>query len=72
LLELARGSTSLYAELHRSVDRLLLTRVLAHTKGNHREASRVLGIARQTMRTKLRALGEGMPLTHDQDDDLDP
>jgi two-component system nitrogen regulation response regulator GlnG len=47
----------LYAETHRQVDRLLLPRVLEHTGGNQHQAARLLGIARQTLRTKLRELG---------------
>ena len=47
----------LYGEVHREVDRLLLPRVLEHTRGNQNQAANVLGIARQTMRMKLRDLG---------------
>ncbi len=47
----------LYAETHRQADRLLLPRVLEFTKGNHRQAAILLGIARQTLRLKLRELG---------------
>jgi len=47
----------LYAETHRQVDRLLLARVLEHTRGNLQQAALVLGIARQTLRIKLRDLG---------------
>jgi two-component system nitrogen regulation response regulator GlnG len=47
----------LYAETHRQVDRLLLPRVLEHTRGNLQQAARLLGIARQTLRLKLRDLG---------------
>ena len=47
----------LYAETHRQVDRLLLARVLEHTRGNLQQAALLLGIARQTLRTKLRDLG---------------
>jgi DNA-binding NtrC family response regulator len=46
----------LYSELHREVDRVLFRRVLDYTEGNQRRAAGVLGIARQTMRTKLRDL----------------
>jgi two-component system nitrogen regulation response regulator GlnG len=52
----------LYAETHREVDRLLLTRVLEHTGGNQQQAARLLGIARQTLRQKLRDLG--LHVTH--------
>jgi DNA-binding NtrC family response regulator len=47
----------LYAETHRQVDRRLLQLALDFTQGNQRDAARVLGISRQTMRVKLRALG---------------
>jgi DNA-binding NtrC family response regulator len=47
----------LYAETHRHVDRLLLSRVLEYTEGNVLQAARLLGIARQTLRLKLRNLG---------------
>jgi DNA-binding NtrC family response regulator len=60
--QLTPEANDVYAETHREVDRLLLTRVLEYTKGNHRQAAGVLGIARQTMRVKLRALG--LHVTH--------
>jgi hypothetical protein len=47
----------LNAETHRQVDRLLLPRVLEHTCGNLQQAALLLGIARQTLRLKLRDLG---------------
>jgi two-component system nitrogen regulation response regulator GlnG len=47
----------LYAEVHRQVDRLLLTRVLEETGGNQHQAARRLGIARETLRRRLRELG---------------
>jgi len=59
---LAVESPSLYAQTHDRVDRTLFTLVLEHTRGNQREAARVLGISRQTMRVKLRALG--LQVTH--------
>jgi len=46
----------LYAETHRQVDRLLLQRVMEHTHGNLQQAALLLGIARQTLRMKLRDL----------------
>jgi len=54
---LSPTSSDLSAETHREVDRLLMTIALEYTHGNHREASRLLGISRQTMRMRLRALG---------------
>jgi two-component system nitrogen regulation response regulator GlnG len=47
----------LYAEAHRQVDRQLLPRVLEHTDSNFQRAALMLGIARQTLRVKLRNLG---------------
>src|SRR5438034_2659690 len=47
----------LYADTHRELDRQLLSRVLEHTRGNLQQAALLLGIARQTLRLKLRDLG---------------
>jgi two-component system nitrogen regulation response regulator GlnG len=47
----------LYAEVHRELDRLLLRRVMEFAQGNQNRAARLLGIARQTLRQKLRDLG---------------
>ncbi len=54
---LGPGSDNLYAELHRELDRRSLARVMQYTRGNRHMASRVLGIARQTLRLKLRESG---------------
>ncbi|MFT3693772.1 MAG: sigma-54 dependent transcriptional regulator [Kofleriaceae bacterium] len=54
---LAAGSTEISSEAHDEIDRLLFTLVLDHTNGNLREAARVLGISRQTLRTRLRTHG---------------
>jgi two-component system nitrogen regulation response regulator GlnG len=59
----------LYAEAHREVDRLLLPRVLEYTHGNQHQAARLLGIARQTLRLKLRDLG--LHVTHSLEADGD-
>jgi two-component system nitrogen regulation response regulator GlnG len=53
---LASDVRDLYAETHRQVDRLLLPSVLEYTHGNLRQAALLLGIARQTLRLKLRDL----------------
>jgi len=45
-----------YAEAHRRLDRLFLARVLEATGGNQQEAARRLGIARETLRRRLREL----------------
>jgi two-component system nitrogen regulation response regulator GlnG len=59
----------LYAETHRQVDRVLLPLVLEHTHGNQHQAARLLGIARQTLRMKLRDLG--LHVTHSVEADED-
>jgi two-component system nitrogen regulation response regulator GlnG len=66
---LGPNTTDLYAETHRQLDRLLLSRVLAHTGGNQYQAARLLGIARQTLRLKLRDLG--LHVTHSVETDED-
>ncbi len=53
----------LYAEAHRQLDRLLLPRVLEYTQGSQHKAALLLGIARQTLRLKLRELGLSVPRT---------
>jgi two-component system nitrogen regulation response regulator GlnG len=54
---LGPDAQNLYADTHRQVDRLLLPCVLEYTGGNQHQAARLLGIARQTLRQKLRDLG---------------
>jgi len=44
------------------VDRFLLPLVMEYTHGNQHQAARLLGIARQTLRLKLRELG--LHITH--------
>jgi DNA-binding NtrC family response regulator len=66
---LARDTEDLYAHTHRHVDRILLPLVLEFTQGNHREAARLLGISRQTMRVKLRALGISVAHSIELDDE---
>ena len=56
-LRLGPDVRDLYAEAHRNLDRLLLPRVLEHTGGSQHQAALLLGIARQTLRLKLRDLG---------------
>ncbi len=62
-------ATDLYAETHREVDRLLLTIVLEFTAGNQHHATRLLGIARQTLRLKLRDLGLHVKQTIESEDE---
>jgi nitrogen regulation protein NR(I) len=51
------GSTTLYSDYQALADKHLFTEVLRHTGGNLSQASRLLGITRATLRTKLHALG---------------
>src|SRR4051812_45916080 len=55
--QLQAGSTTLYSDYQALTDKHLLTEVLRHTGGNLSQASRLLGITRATLRTKLNALG---------------
>jgi two-component system nitrogen regulation response regulator GlnG len=59
---LTSDARDLYSETHRQVDWLLLPRVLEYTRGNQQQAALLLGIARQTLRLKLRDLG--LSVTH--------
>jgi two-component system nitrogen regulation response regulator GlnG len=65
---LAVGSTELYAESLRWLERRLLTQVLQHTGGNQRQAARILGITRGSLRNKLRELGITISRTIEEDD----
>jgi two-component system nitrogen regulation response regulator GlnG len=46
-----------YRFLIEAVERPLLEKVLTYTGGNQLEAARILGINRNTLRTKLKRLG---------------
>jgi two-component system nitrogen regulation response regulator GlnG len=59
----------LYAEAHGQLDRFLLTCVLEYTGGSQHRAARLLGIARQTLRLKLRDLGLRVTQSIEADDD---
>ena len=54
---LAGGQDNVYARAVEALERVLLPRVLRHTAGHQTQASELLGIARNTLRQKLRALG---------------
>ncbi|HEV3004798.1 MAG TPA: sigma-54 dependent transcriptional regulator [Pirellulales bacterium] len=54
---LASDDGDQYAQAHRRLDRLFLACVLEATGGNQHEAARRLGIARETLRRRLRELG---------------
>jgi two-component system nitrogen regulation response regulator GlnG len=51
------NQTNLHSQVIQRVERLLLSRVLAHTQGHQGRASELLGLNRTTLRNKLRALG---------------
>jgi len=55
-------TNDLMDQTYREVDRVLLSLALEYTRGNYTEAAKLLGISRQTMRVRLRALG--LQLTH--------
>jgi len=57
LRRLNEGTTTLSAEAHQQLDRILLRMILCHTRGNQVQAARVLGISRQTLRAKTREFG---------------
>ena len=69
---LAPATHDLSADTHREVDRLRMTVALEYTHGNHRDAARLLGISRQTMRVKLRALGLHVAHSVEPADDDEP
>lgn len=54
---LRQGGQDLHARATDALDRVLYARVLGHTRGNQTQASEMLGISRNTLRQKLRALG---------------
>jgi two-component system nitrogen regulation response regulator GlnG len=64
---LVPDASDLYADTHREIDKFLLARVLEFTGGNQHQAARLLGIARQTLRQKLRDLG--LHVTHSVETD---
>ena len=66
------GREGLYAEVHRQVDHLLLTRVLEETRGNQNQAARRLGIARETLRRRLRELGLQLTRQLEAEDEPQP
>jgi two-component system nitrogen regulation response regulator GlnG len=54
---LQAGASELHAEILGEVEKLLLAEVMRHTAGNLSQASRILGIARPTLRSKLIGFG---------------
>jgi two-component system nitrogen regulation response regulator GlnG len=66
---LGPDSRDLYKETLRELDRFLLPRVLEYTGGNQYRAALLLGMARQTLRSKLRHLGLLPAHSAEADDD---
>jgi DNA-binding NtrC family response regulator len=66
------NSCDLYSEAHGQLDRFLLASVLEYTGGSQHKAARLLGIARQTLRLKLRDLGLHVAQSVETDDDNEP
>jgi two-component system response regulator AtoC len=66
---IASGTENLHAEIIEIVERELLMRVLTHTIGNQVQASRILGISRGSLRSKIRTLGINLGRSIWSDDD---
>jgi two-component system nitrogen regulation response regulator GlnG len=69
LQRLEEGTTTISAEAHHLLDRILLRLVLRHTGGNRVQAARLLGISRQTLRVKTRELGFSITTSTDSAED---
>jgi DNA-binding NtrC family response regulator len=63
------GGPDLYEEARRELDRFLLPLVLRSTGGNQFQAARILGIARRTLRLRLRELGLTVTKSVEGDED---
>ena len=69
---LKAGANDLYALVHGELDRTFLPLVYRFANGNQHQAARLLGIARQTLRQKLRDLGlSSNPSAESDDTDRD-
>ncbi|HWE36474.1 MAG TPA: sigma-54 dependent transcriptional regulator [Isosphaeraceae bacterium] len=68
------GGKDLYEEARRELDRFLLPRVLRATGGKQLQAAGILGIARRTLRLRLRELGLSVTksVEGDEDDEAAP
>src|SRR4029077_6632748 len=67
---LGPDSRDLYKETLRELDRLLLPRVLEYTGFNQQRGALLLGIARQTLRAKLREMGLHVGHSVEADEDF--
>jgi two-component system nitrogen regulation response regulator GlnG len=65
---LADGSEALHEEARLELDRFLLPLVMDYTRGNQFQAAKILGVARQTLRRRLRELHIAPRFTDDMDD----
>ena len=54
---LLNETTDIHRSIHDAVDQVLLPLVLQHVDGNQRQAARLLGISRTTLRSRLETLG---------------
>jgi nitrogen regulation protein NR(I) len=54
---LSNGAMNLTGEVHAAVDRVLLEQVLASVGGHQGRAAEILGLSRNTLRTRLQELG---------------
>jgi DNA-binding NtrC family response regulator len=70
--QLRADSCDLYAQAHNQLDRFLLPLVMEHTQAKMRPAAGLLGIARQTLRLKLRDLGLQVTRSLDAEKDDQP
>jgi two-component system nitrogen regulation response regulator GlnG len=54
---LTQGTPNVSEQVHAAVDRVLLEQVLAAVDGHQRRAAEILGLSRNTLRTRLQQLG---------------
>jgi two-component system nitrogen regulation response regulator GlnG len=66
---LAAGGGDLYDAAHKELDRFLLPLILEHTGGSQVRAAEVLGIARKTLRLRLRELDLKITRTVESEED---
>ena len=67
----AEGTESLYEDALLEMERRVISRVLEHTTGNQNQAAKLLGIARGTLRSKIRNLGINIERVVSQKDSSD-